>query len=538
MSRATWVATTSPPAVSRGRRVGKWLLGSDRPRDLLFVAGTFVTYLLVDLATRALSDVPDERLARPVLVVESARAHWLLYAVALAGVIGFGVVFRARIWSLWSVMENGRTLRRLAVVFLFVLAWQGSLYEYNFLLGQTHLLDRLLLVALAVGSVFRPVLLAPTALQSRVIARQFAYPFDTTAGQNIDELMVICVLVLAAVHLMYVATGRTGTEAVVLLLGAAVATHFFIPGRSKLAMGWLAENDISNLPLSGHTAGWLGETDGAWARTLASLVAPLNRPLLIGTLVLELGSALAATHYKLMRVWLFGAVAFHAALFAAIGFWFLVWIVIEGALLVVFFAPRLQGWLGRNLTPARAILTFLAIVGGGAFLFHPPRLAWFDAPISYGYRIEATGINGTRYQVPASAFAPLTQEIVFMMMSPGGVRPASGGYGAVGLEGLARLRQVSDFEDLEALERPADPQEVRHSEELLASWLDYANHHGQSFWELLAPPDHFWTGSGERSYRFDEELQRIEVSLVTSIHDAPGRLHSRGMTTIDRSDGQ
>jgi len=69
-----------------------------------------------------------------------------------------------------------------------------------YLLGQTHAVDRVLVAALGLACLVRPVFLIPFALQSRVIGDQFDYPFETTAAQNVDELLIIALLGIAAVH--------------------------------------------------------------------------------------------------------------------------------------------------------------------------------------------------------------------------------------------------------------------------------------------------------------------------------------------------
>lgn len=526
---------TSQESAARGRsRMVANLLGTDQPVDLLLVAATLTIFVGLDLATRALSNIPSHRLDQRSLLVEAIGANRLLFLITGVGVVVASVAWRTRFWSRWTELEHGRALRVLAIGFLFVLTWRGSLYEYNFLLDQTHVLDRALLAVFAVGSIYRPILLAPVALQSRVIAAQFAYPFGTTAGQNIDELIVIGVLILAAVHLKFVLTGIGGTSIVLLLLSAALASHFFIPGRSKMAIGWLGDNEIFNLPLSGFTAGWLGETDGGWARALSGAALPFNIVLLVSTLLLELGAGLAVIHYRLMRIWLIGAITFHLVLFAAIGFWFLSWLVMELGLLVMFFAPSLREWVATNSTPARAVLTFLLVVVAGAVVFHPPRLAWLDAPVSYGYRLEATGSSGSKYRLPASAFSPLTQELTFVRMAPSGITPAIGGYGAAGPDRFEQLHSVATRQELQMLEPTADPFVVSASGELLTRFMDYANSHGQSVWEHLAPPDHFWTGSSDQSYRFEEPLRRIDVYLLTALHSGSSQnLARRRVMTLE-----
>lgn len=499
---------------------GTRLLGSDSPRDLVAVIAMFATFAILNTASRLLSDVNVARLDDPFLLAGAIQSNLVLFLAAGVGLAAVAWKWPGRLWTKWEVLDHGQELRYLSLAMLAVLTWQGSLYEPNFLLDQAHLFDRLLLVVLAVASFYRPMFLVAFALQSRIIAGQFEYPFGTTAAQNIDQLLVIALLAIAAAHLLYVVSGSTKTSPVVMILSAAIAAHFFIPGRAKLAIDWVGANNISNLPLSGYTAGWVGQGDGGWSRQMSSLAASINPLLLIGTLAVELGSLVAAMHYRLMRLWLPIAVVFHLVTFMFTGFWFLPWITVEIGLLILFTRKSLRGWLQENATPARALLTAMAVVFLGGLLFHPPRLAWLDAPVSYGYRIEAIGESGVQYQVPISTFAPVEQDLAFFILRLDATNPASGGYGAIGSpQRIRQLNEVTTFAELEALEEPSDPEKRLLSQRFMMEFMDRANQSGKTPWSPIAPPDHFWTGSLMPRYVFNEPITRLDVFVLRAIHD-------------------
>ncbi len=72
-------------------------------------------------------------------------------------------------------------------------------------------------------------------------------PFHTPVGRNIDDLLVKVVVAVAAGHLLYVITGRNRTAPVILLITAALAAHFFIPGKGKVEIGWLGAGRASSI---------------------------------------------------------------------------------------------------------------------------------------------------------------------------------------------------------------------------------------------------------------------------------------------------
>ena len=507
------------PGVAQGHRLRSRLIGHDQPIDLAYVIFLFALYLLLDLATRVLSNTNFSRMRGPALIRGAVETNPLAYLATATGVALAGWRWPKRLLSEWTALDQGRVLRAMALAPVAILTWHGSLYEYNFLLEQAHLGDRILLLLLAIGCVARPLFLAPFALQSRVIAEQFDYPFGTTAAQNIDDLLVIVVLVLASAHLLFVMTGRRQTSPVVLLLSAAVATHFFVPGRSKLAIGWLTSTDLSHLPVSAYVAGWQAQGNGEWAKQMSNLARAGGRTMLLGTLVIELGSVIAAMHYRLMRLWLPATVLFHVVLFAFTGFWFLSWVVVEIGFLAVLFHRPLRPWLEENLTPARAFLTAGVVVFAGASIFHPPRLAWLDAPVSYGYRIEATGESGARYTVPISALAPFVQELSFFILRLADTNPVSGGYGAVGDRSCyERLQEISTFAELAAAEGPVDLEERTSSQTFMMRFMDHANDRGPMWRSSISPPDHFWTASAEPQFNFQESIDQLDVFVLRSIH--------------------
>jgi hypothetical protein len=547
MREAAPVADPGPSAV---RTSAARLLGTDQPNDLAAVAALFVVYAVIERATRSVAVVGPGDLGRFSLVVAAVAHRWWLVA-ALVVAAGVGTARQpGRMLAAWNDLEQGRALRLLGGSLILVVAWQSSLYDYNWLAGQTHGLDRILVAVLAAAALVRPAFLVPFVLVVRVVNDQFLLPFDTAAGRNIDDLLLLALLAIAAAHLLYVITGRNRTAAAVLLMTAALAAHFFIPGKGKLAIGWLSSGDLSNLPLASYTAGWLGHTNGRWAEVLSGFYERFRWPVMVGTAGLELGAIVAVLHPRLTRLWLPGWIVFHLVTFATTGFWFLPWIVVEVGLLTILRLPSLRSWVAENATPARGLLAAVAVVGAPV-LFHPPGLAWLDAPLSYGYEVEGTGVSGAAYHVPISAFGPLSHHVAFDRLQLGSTVPVSGAYGAVATAAeVAALEPITDFDQLTAYEATfARPTLVPASQSFMMTFLEYANRPRTTNWYWLGSPDHFWTSRPEPSYHFQEPLAGLQVFLVRSIHHDghPDRqrqrvltlaIDSAGATTEGSSDGR
>ena len=487
--------------------------------NLALTVGLFLLYLVIDRFADALVVIDGDDLDRPVLLVAAMANRWYLFLVAVGLVAAGTVVEGRRLWCGWDSLDHGWALRRFTAAAVVVLVWHYALYDYNYLAGQGHLADRWLVVALGAAAVIRPIGLIPFAVQIHVMAGQFLVPFGTAADRNIEQVLLIVVVAAAAAHLRYVATRRTDTSDAVLVVTAGLAAHFFLPGWSKLRLDWLDHNDLSNLPLGAHSAGWLGGSDGWWADGLAVMLGRFGTVVMILTLVVELAAPLAALRPTLARWWLPLAVLFNLSVFAVLGFWFLAWLTVEVGLLVLLWRDSTRRWLRANADLGRGLVGLAAATVGASLLFHPPGLVWFDAPVSYGYRMEAVGVSGERYNVPAAAFAPLDQEVAFLRLQLGPVQPASGAYGAVAtVDDLERLDGVRTPEQLAAVEESLPPPTLtEESEELIRAWLAHANDGWSDRFPMTAP-GHFWTSAPDPEYHFDEPIQRLEVFLVAEIH--------------------
>jgi len=494
------------------------------------VLATFALFTVVEHLTRAAAALTPPDLGRPSLLAAAVTHRWWALAPLVVGA-GAAAVFRPhRLLASWGELEQGRALRRFAGMLVVLLAWLASCYRYNWLAGRLHGADRMAVVALAAAALARPAFLVPFAVAVRVMAEQFVLPFDTPAGRNIDDLLVLVVLAVAAGHLVYVATGRNRTAPVLLVAGSALAAHFFVPGKGKVAIGWLTHGNLANLPISSYAAGWQGGGDGRWARGVSDLLQTVRLPAMAAILAVELGSIVAVTRPRLFRWWLPAAVGFHLAVFAITGFWFLSWIAVEVGLFVLLTAPALRSWVADNATPARGLVAAAAVLGAPV-LFHPPGLAWLDAPVSYGYRITATGASGAAYAVDSAALAPLSHHVAFDRLQLGATVPASGAYGAAATaDDVDALDQIHTFDQLDAHEAALGPPTlVEPSQQFLADYLAYASRPHRSLPARLArrlgPPEHFWTSGEEPAYRFQEPIRSLDVVLVRVID--PSFSHDR-----------
>lgn len=505
------------------------LLGNDSIDDLLYVAATAVAFVVLDRWT-----------ARPATMAEADFDSWSLLAASAStnvtiylslGLIAAGL-FAApqRMLARWEVFEHGRTLRRFATPLLLYATWTYSLYDYNVLLDRWHSVDRLVIVGLGIAAWFRPLFLGPFVMQARLIVAQIALPYGNEASANLDDLLLMCLLAIAGAHLLHVATARTDTTGVLLIVAAALGAHFFIPGKSKIELGWLFDNDISDLPVAGYAAGWRAGGDGTWSQNLSQVLKGLGPLVKMATLTVELGAIIAIAHRRLLALWLPAGVLFHIGVFASTGFWFLPWVLIEVGLLLIIMGKASRPWVDRNATPARVLLTLLMVLPGGSVVFHPPGLGWIDAPVSYGYRFQGLGEDGQIYNLAPADFGLLDSDLSFLRLRVSETEPLSGGYGALtNSDDLARLRNLTTLSDVRNTEVAVVAPRLKRSREtaieVLGAYLRATRDNRSRIhppWNVVAPPDRFWTTAPQPRYRFDQALIHIEVYLVRNLHSVGG----------------
>jgi hypothetical protein len=495
-------------------------LGDGVRRDVLHLALLFTAFVVVDRLLASFATLPPDRLFSPVLMVQAGIENRLAFTLMLLAAGSVAFLGYPRTVARWDALDHGSVLRAFGSIITLWLAWRASAYHFNYVLDAWHGLDRMLVVALAMASVARPIFLLPFVAEVRVVNGQFAYPLGTTFGQTFDEMLLIVLIVLGCAYVLHVATGRRDSSAVLLVWSTVVAAHLFEPGRAKLAMGWLTQNDMSLLAPNSYIAGWLGRGSGLYAQSLGRLMGEAGWLLKVGTLGMELGGIVAVLHPRMLRLWLPVVAVFHGVTFAATGFLFFDWAAFELALCVILWTPELRPWVHQNATPARAVFAATAVLFG-APLYHPARLAWFDAPVAYGYEVEAIASDGTEQGVPLSMFAPFEQEMMFMRADFVPLSLPVSGYGATSSpEVLSALRRLGDIGELESLETEVDPTVPfpdSLSTRLITSFFQYVRSTEPAGIGLPSAPSRFWSGGGEPEGRGDTVIEALRVVLVASL---------------------
>lgn len=478
----------------------------------------FVFLACVAVGARLVADLPPASIAQSWLLASAGRSNLPLVLAAIAALAGLWRFGKGSLLISWAELDRGRALQGFSTALVFVLTWRHLAADFDYAYGQWWALDRIGLVLFGALAVWRPVALLAFIVQIRLLQAPLRSAFGLASGATLDDLPILALIAVVATVLVTVVVGDRKTHVFVNLIAAATAAQFFVSGRRKLADGWLADNDLSNLPLNGYAQGWLAAGDGSLARALSDFFATFRWPLLVATVVLEVGAVVLLARRRTLMVALIGWTGFHLFVFLSYGFSFLEWAMVELGVVALLFGAAGAIWSKPAFRPLPVVLTVVFVVFGG-FIFKPPTLAWFDGPMTYAYEFNAVDANGNERLLVADDFAPHEAAAAFGFLHLGPTSPLAAGYGALNRERFEDLTGVVDWDEISELESPVAAEDPRRDQVvanieqfLLASWNEPS-----IFDRLPHAPTRYATEREGQNYVDGTALVSLSVTRVTSL---------------------
>lgn len=342
---------------------------------------------------------------KPVLAFQAMAVPKALVALLFA--IGVSVALLLRKLS-WRDDELGK-LRVIFASSALVLAWSYGLYPYNHYLGQAHLLDRALVVGLAVLVVRHPAFFPPFVWALVVVLGQFKQPLGYS-WTDIDLVVDASSILVGALVLR--ALGLMRAQGVVFALLVLIGAQYFDAARLKHVISptgfeWALENDIANLWVSSHLNGWLPDLSADTVLAIARFVSSVAVPLQLATLVLEAAPLVMLFSRRLTIVVLLALVAMHLGILAASGIFFWKWAVLCCAVALALYR------FGRDWLQPRwmALVVAPLIFMGGKWADVGNGLAWWDTRISQYHQLWAVTDDGQRFRLDEHDLAPYDKTI-------------------------------------------------------------------------------------------------------------------------------
>lgn len=527
---------------TKRRPTSRWLDLAREHLDLDVVWSFAILALFVKLLER-LTDLGERDLDTSWLLGQAATANPLPTIVILIAVAALIWKSRSRLLLRWSDLDRGQHLRALAALLALLLTWRYATYDFNFYFGRWYAPDRLLLIALAIGSFFRPVLLLPLVAQLRLVMSPYEFTFQGfSPDQTIDSMPILVLTAIGSVALLAAVTGRTKTSPFVSLGAAIVAVHFFTPGLAKWHTDWLTENPLANMPLNGYAQGWLGSGDGSLADSLSSALDTFRWPLLVGTLALELAAVVVIARRRAFMVALALWPLFHLSVYLGYGFIFFEWAVVEIGLLLLLAGREGKAWSRPAFEPLVVLVTVAAVLIGNS-VFRAPVFSWYEGQVVYRYEFDGVTVEGDDVILVSNDFAPDDGPFAFSRLDLGPTPPLSAGYGAVTERRFHELEAIETWDDLSALELGLDP---RNSEarrgftvELISRFLLDSDRDSSWIDAIPDPPAQFQTSRSGPRLQDGTALQQLTVRRVTTWRvDGETRIRDEDVATFIVEDNE
>jgi hypothetical protein len=472
---------------------------------------------------------------QPLLVFEVL--HQLVSGIIpLAGlglVVASTTIGRKTLLNRWAVFEQSAALRLLICVITFVTAWAYSTYSYNFYFDQGHYADRLLLISLAILVWWRPVFVIPYTALLMCILGQFNYPLTDQASLLASFNLLLHALQLFSVFvLLHLVTGTRRTVDFIFVLCCLIGASYFRPGLGKLQVAWLSHPYLYFLLPGGYSNGWLAFLQPEQLTGLTQFIRPFVLPMMVFTLLVELGSLFFMAYRRLLYLYFPLCIAFHIGVMLMCGIFFWHWIVLEVALLGFFFLVRKQP-LQLN-TKVHMLLALVLIVGGSVW-FRSINLAWYDTNLYYGFRYEGITASGQKVMLDNRMFSPYGDLFRFENFSFLSREPQlTATYGAVNDLALATaLVQARTPEEIFALEaqypnEPYNPVPAEQFANLIATFISNWNRHKEqnpAWWSFFeAPGQLLGFPRPNETGVWAEPIEQVNVYQITTFFD--GEIYS------------
>ncbi|MDJ0754648.1 MAG: hypothetical protein QNJ45_14075 [Ardenticatenaceae bacterium] len=358
-------------------------------------------FLLLDRWLQNLALLPEVSFFQPVIFLETFQFNvwqFILLAVFTGGL----AIYRWGFGS-WGALHDGKIFRFLIGGVALILAWWFATLDVNLYFGQAHIIDRLLLIALALLVMWRPVFVLPFLLVLLPFNAQFHYPLGNHSIAQIS-LPSHLLMIFFAGYVVQRFTGRQMGREIMFLICCLIASSYVWPGIGKIQLGWVAHRHVYLMIFSSYSVGWLGFLEPEIIADFARFMAFFDWPVVVITLVIEVGAIILLWRRKTALFWFASFVALNTSILITSGIFFWTWIIINATMVVLLWRfgdrPLFQ------IFSTKQFYLSLPIILAGSFLFRPAKLAWLDAPINYSYQLEATTIDGQTFPLSTRFLAP------------------------------------------------------------------------------------------------------------------------------------
>ncbi|MAE65326.1 MAG: hypothetical protein CMJ18_13725 [Phycisphaeraceae bacterium] len=486
------------------------------------VAGLFALYLVLVAWLDVVRRLPQSSYDQPVILFEivlQSGKYLLLLLIA-------AVALRTRtLLQSWSTFDLPGPLRAFTFVTAFVAAWPYTTYDYNLFYGQGHDVDRIVVMLLAAGVLWRPVFVLPLLVALGAMLWQFWHPMEQYPWSHVN-LPYRALILIAAAHLYHGIRGRFPSANLFFLVFCLVATHYWWGGLAKLWIGWVTHGQIWLMTLNAYANGWLAFLGTEAIVAYAKAAAPFDVPIRAGTVVLEVFVLACLWRRRVLLFFLAGWFLFHLGIFAMTGMFFWIWMVMEACLFVIVWRLKTPGAL--PIFSLRYFVISALLIGSARLWAGPPNLTWFDTPFCYTYRFHAIGVSGKAHPLANPDFEPYTPQFVLGYFRYIHDRPQLVHiWGATQNREIAKaLRRADSVEAIYLLEeqkswKKLEPARRDRFDAFFRRFIANLNRRrtGEHWLRPIQAPAHLWSYPKEAPFEWTEPIERIVVYRISTYFD-------------------
>ena len=442
--------------------------------------------------------------------------------ILLLPLLCFLIWKRRVLWIKWNSIPEHWVLQIIIGTTVISLAWPLVACPYNFFTDQLHLADRILLLALAVASMWRPLFLLPLTL----CAAPLVWEFRTGWGPYPWEFfgMPLRLIVLFFVWFCFSSLRQTWKHSSFLfLMLCLIAAHYWGPGLTKIQTGWFWENKISYLLSGSHAIGWLAFASPESIAKATSILSKLNFLLIFGAIVVEIGClCILLARARGAIIYLLLAAGFHFGIFFICGIFLWQWAIIEFVAAITLW--RKKHLLSREMFSFWHLALSVVLVASAPIWLKSAKLTWFDGPVKYSYRFSAIDDQGNTWELPPQFFAPYDKQFslnVLNYLSQGEPLLTTGPRKAISSQEEART-----LEDLEALELSegipvSNERALEHMKHFLETVATNYNRHPErrTWFKFISPPPGIVTSARGDRLEKQHTIRQVAADEVLTFFD-------------------
>lgn len=316
--------------------------------------------------------------------------------VGLLGVILFTSLNNYKKWRGWEEYKV------IVITCVVVLSWGFAFYEVNYYYDYYFVLDRSLLLVLAVISLINPYLSILFVLQAFLCAKHLSYPVISSYSFTDKQVLFQVIVVFWAMYsLKNTILKRISSWAFIVTVLAVISNWYFLAGIGKLQIGWVNRNNLYFLFASTVDFGWLSWVDRLVLVKMGRFMEENRNLIIYPTILIEFFVPLILFYNRrTIFIGLVSYILFHLIVFLTSGIFFWKWIVLEVAIIIWFLLKD------REVFSKHSLLTYFIILISSYFFYNSNKLAWIDTGIYQKTEVYLVEPNGERQLLTNSFFKP------------------------------------------------------------------------------------------------------------------------------------